>query len=299
MHPADIFAAIAAYNSLRMPLISIPMNLAQFGSLSVTAERISSYLLMEEHKPRTKAGDDAEVSDLIIDVKDADFVWGTSSAAATSTANSNSSLNGVCAKENESRFKLRAINLSVHRVQNHTTNGNHEHVGHPSSNGNEDGNVKAMGKGTLVAVVGSVGSGKTSLLCSLVGVGTTITRGTAWCVDSLGYVPQAPFVLSGTVLDNILMGRALDEQRLQHATAAAAFDADLRLMPRRLQTEIGERGVTLSGGQKQRLAIARAIYAVSKGLLRLLQSGALWKGLDSLSIVPSFFFFTIHRNLLF
>ena len=269
MHPADIFAAIAAYNSLRMPLITIPMNLSQFASLSVTAERISGYLLMEEHKPRAKAGEDAATAGLVIDIKDADFVWGGSSAATNDgtttngSANGTSNGNGTHAKASASRFTLRGINLRVPRVR--TDNSADDFSAAAASSLPHTTTTTTTGKGTLVAVVGSVGSGKTSLLCSLVGVGMTATRGSAWCVDSLGYVPQAPFVLSGTVLENILMGRELEEERLQRATAAAAFDADLRLMPRGLKTEIGERGVTLSGGQKQRLAISRAVYAV--GLL--------------------------------
>ena len=81
-------------------------------------------------------------------------------------------------------------------------------------------------------------------------------------VKEIGYVPQKAFVMSGTILDNILMGRGKNNDYLDQAIENSAFRTDLKLMSG-LKTEVGERGTTLSGGQQQRLAIARAIYGLS------------------------------------
>lgn len=112
----------------------------------------------------------------------------------------------------------------------------------------------------MVAVVGAVAAGKTTLLSGVLG-GLAPARGTATlCSDAVAYVPQRPVVFSGTVLMNIVMGHPCDSARLASALEAAQFSRDLELMPRGLATEIGERGTTLSGGQQTRLNIARALY---------------------------------------
>ena len=106
-------------------------------------------------------------------------------------------------------------------------------------------------KGELVAVTGRVGSGKSSLLLSIL-KSTHKIRGTMFVnfTSPIAYVPQVPFIFSGTVLSNIVLDRPVNQNLLKNAIAAAAMDRDLTLMPFGLQTVIGERGVTLSGGQK-------------------------------------------------
>eukprot|EP00755_Sulcionema_specki_P007834 Sspe_Gene.39295::Locus_18952_Transcript_1_2_Confidence_0.833_Length_4456::g.39295::m.39295 len=119
-------------------------------------------------------------------------------------------------------------------------------------------------KGSLTAVIGAVGSGKSTLLLSLLGgVPQVEYNGAkpAFYVDpDVGYVAQRAFIASGTVLDNILMGRPWDEERLHWALEASCLDKDVKQLAHGLATEVGERGVTLSGGQQQRVSIARALY---------------------------------------
>ena len=115
-------------------------------------------------------------------------------------------------------------------------------------------------KGELVGVCGRVGSGKTTLVSAILG---HVRRDAGSCrtaAGAHGYVPQSAFVLSGTVEENIVMGRGRDAAELARAVRAAAFEEDLARMPGGLGLEVGERGQTLSGGQKQRLAVARAVY---------------------------------------
>ena len=119
--------------------------------------------------------------------------------------------------------------------------------------------VKRQECGNLVAIVGPVGSGKSTLINAIIGA-NSLDSGFIETIEILGYVPQKPFVLSGTILDNILMGREYDETKVMEAVSASAFLTDLKLLDSGLETEIGERGTTLSGGQQQRLAIARAVY---------------------------------------
>ncbi|GAA6031091.1 hypothetical protein JCM8097_004000 [Rhodosporidiobolus ruineniae] len=114
-------------------------------------------------------------------------------------------------------------------------------------------------KGQLCAIVGAVGSGKSSLLAGLVGE-MKRTRGDVSFGGTLAYAAQQAWMQSCSLKDNILFGRPYDEKRYEQVIKDACLEADLAMLPFGDETEIGEKGVTLSGGQKQRVNIARALY---------------------------------------
>ncbi|KAF9181719.1 hypothetical protein BGZ50_005356 [Haplosporangium sp. Z 11] len=114
-------------------------------------------------------------------------------------------------------------------------------------------------RGQLVAIVGAVGSGKSSLLNALVGE-MRKTSGTMEYGDTIGYCPQSAWIQNATLKDNILFGLPLDEDRYKQVIKDCALERDIQILPDGDQTEIGERGINLSGGQKQRVNIARAVY---------------------------------------
>ncbi|NWS71615.1 MRP2 protein, partial [Crotophaga sulcirostris] len=114
--------------------------------------------------------------------------------------------------------------------------------------------------GSLVAVVGAVGSGKSSLVSAMLGEMEHI-KGHINIQGSLAYVPQQAWIQNATLKDNILFGSELDEARYQQVIKACALLPDLELLPAGDQTEIGEKGINLSGGQKQRVSLARAVYS--------------------------------------
>ncbi|XP_010533091.1 PREDICTED: ABC transporter C family member 13 isoform X2 [Tarenaya hassleriana] len=114
-------------------------------------------------------------------------------------------------------------------------------------------------KGSFVAVIGEVGSGKTSLLNSLLGEMRRV-HGSLLLNGSVAYVPQVPWILSGTVRENILFGKTFDSERYFDTLRACALDVDISLMVGGDMAYIGDKGMNLSGGQRARLALARAIY---------------------------------------
>jgi ATP-binding cassette, subfamily C (CFTR/MRP), member 1 len=117
----------------------------------------------------------------------------------------------------------------------------------------------SVDKGKCVAVVGTVGSGKSSLISALLGEMDKIS-GRVNTVGKIAYVPQQAWIQNATLQDNILFGRAMDKIRYEQVLKACALKPDIEILPGGDQTEIGEKGINLSGGQKQRVSLARAVY---------------------------------------
>uniref|UniRef100_A0A6Q2YTH2 Multidrug resistance-associated protein 1 n=1 Tax=Esox lucius TaxID=8010 RepID=A0A6Q2YTH2_ESOLU len=113
--------------------------------------------------------------------------------------------------------------------------------------------------GSLVAVVGHVGSGKSSLLSALLGEMEKL-EGSVSVRGSVAYVPQQAWIQNATLKDNIMFGQERKESWYHRVVEACALLPDLEILPAGDGTEIGEKGVNLSGGQKQRVSLARAVY---------------------------------------
>ena len=152
-------------------------------------------------------------------------------------------------------------------------------------------------KGEFVAVIGKVGSGKSSLISSVLGEMLSVDNeiieqfkhteltsndkakenlkifeeerqkqskesGPKIRIDgTMSLIEQTPFILNATIRDNILFGEELDEERYNRVVEACQLGRDLEILNGGDLTEIGEQGVNLSGGQKARVSIARAVYA--------------------------------------
>ncbi|XP_066266498.1 ATP-binding cassette sub-family C member 4-like [Branchiostoma lanceolatum] len=113
--------------------------------------------------------------------------------------------------------------------------------------------------GQLLAVIGPVGSGKSSLLSAMLEE-LPVMSGEVKVRGKIGYASQQPWVFSGTVRQNILFGRPYEDEAYEKTIQVCALEKDLKLLPHGDMTLVGDRGVTLSGGQKARINLARAVY---------------------------------------
>ncbi|XP_041788758.1 ATP-binding cassette subfamily C member 4 [Anopheles merus] len=113
--------------------------------------------------------------------------------------------------------------------------------------------------GRLLAVIGPVGAGKSSLLQMLLGE-LPIQNGTATINGDVSYGSQEPWLFTGTVRNNILFGLPYDRHRYQAVVRHCALTTDFQQLPDGDKTVVGERGTSLSGGQRARVSLARAVY---------------------------------------
>lgn len=114
-------------------------------------------------------------------------------------------------------------------------------------------------RNSLVAVVGTVGAGKSSLLSAILGEMGKL-QGQIYVSESVAYLPQQAWMQNTSLRNNILFGKPFKSTFYETVIEACALNPDLQILPAGDQTEIGEKGINLSGGQKQRVSLARAVY---------------------------------------
>ena len=115
-------------------------------------------------------------------------------------------------------------------------------------------------KGSLQAVIGTVGSGKSSLLLSFTGE-MPRTAGELRFSGTIAYAEQEPTIFPGLLRDNILLGHLFNPVLYKEVIEACCLEDDFKQFDHGDLTEIGEKGANLSGGQKARISLARAIYS--------------------------------------
>ncbi|CAE6472878.1 unnamed protein product [Rhizoctonia solani] len=246
LDPAVIFASLTLFQMLRMPLMLLPVALSSIADAWNATGRLEG-VFVAEVLTQTRIIDPS--IPVALEVKDAEFSWDgappddvsskgkgkkgkgksskvTTGVAGKAAAQDASAATGAAGEE--MIFKLKDVSLSLPR-------------------------------GQLCAIVGPVGSGKSSLLQGLIGE-MRREKGSVTFGGSVGYCPQTAWIQSATVRDNILFGREFDEARYWEAVRVACLQSDLDMLPSGDMTEVGEKGISLSGGQKQRINIARAVY---------------------------------------
>jgi ABC-type multidrug transport system fused ATPase/permease subunit len=253
--PAEVFSSLALLNSLRNPLNWVPVALGQAVEAWSAFGRIEGFLLADELPEEFQLAEKQE--DALV-LRDACFTWEQSIKSDGGHAKAEK----LTAKERLRKMTSVVKSQSEVKVESEDSSRSESTAEcEPSDQIFQLQNLNVtLGKEELIAVVGPVGSGKSSFVSALAGE-MRQTSGTLGFSESQALSPQSAWVQNTTIRDNILFGEPFDHDKYWKIIDACALRPDLDLLDDGDMTEIGERGVTLSGGQKQRINIARAIYA--------------------------------------
>ena len=259
LNPAPIFSSLALFNSLRLPLNLLPLVVGQVTDAWASLGRIQDFLLSEEQSDDFIW--DMEGKNAIV-LKNSDFTWertatqdpdkGVLNRKDAKLAKKAEKAKRKAEKEERATIKADTRPEVSEGVETSST------MTHVEPFRLHDMNF-SIGRNELVAVIGGVGSGKSSLLAALAG-DMRKTSGQATMGATRAFCPQYAWIQNATVRDNILFGKPMNQHWYEEVIEACALRPDLEMLPNGDLTEIGERGITVSGGQKQRLNIARAIY---------------------------------------
>ncbi|KAK3952146.1 P-loop containing nucleoside triphosphate hydrolase protein [Pseudoneurospora amorphoporcata] len=247
--PAKVFSSLALFNGLRMPLNMLPLVIGQVTDAWSSISRIQDFLLAEERDDEAIIKPDAPNA---IEVHDASFTW-----ERTPTQENESTVGGSGPKSKPKKG-TKAKPKDIEAATPPSGDDSSTLVEEREPFKLQDLNF-TIGRNELVAVIGTVGSGKTSLLSALAG-DMRKTNGEVILGAHRAFCPQYAWIQNATLRDNILFGKEMDDEWYRDVIKACALQPDLDMLPNNDMTEIGERGITISGGQKQRLNIARAIY---------------------------------------
>ncbi|EON98628.1 putative multidrug resistance-associated protein 2 protein [Phaeoacremonium minimum UCRPA7] len=253
LQPAEVFSSLALFNGLRMPLNLLPLVIGQVTDAWSSLKRIEDYLLAEEQEEEVVWKSDGPNA---IEMHDANFTWErTTTQAPEGTATVPTEKKGEGKKQKGGN---KDDSKGVQKSGDYSEDTGSTLVEEREPFKLTDINFE-IGRDELVAVIGTVGSGKSSLLAALAG-DMRKTSGEVVIGASRAFCPQYSWIQNTTVRENVLFGKDMDRQWYKEVIKACALEPDLDMLPNGDMTEIGERGITISGGQKQRLNIARAIY---------------------------------------
>ncbi|KAJ6630974.1 ABC transporter, partial [Mycena sp. CBHHK59/15] len=241
LEPSVVFASLTLFMLLRLPLMFLPVSFSSIADASNATHRLYDVFVAETFTETQVRDDELDVA---IEVKNATFTWDgpppdveegkkrkgkqtqlerAAKAAAAARAAEQAKI------DEEKVFKMPDLTFSIPR-------------------------------GQLVAIVGAVGSGKTSLLQGMIGE-MRKTAGTIKFGGSVGYCPQSAWIQNATIRENICFGLPFEEEKYWKAINDSCLQPDLEMLPNGDLTEVGEKGISLSGGQRQRLNICRSIYS--------------------------------------
>ncbi|KAG2110951.1 ABC transporter [Suillus discolor] len=233
---ANIFTSLTLFNLARLPLMFLPLSLSSIADAATACDRLLAVFEAETLDEILAINCDLNAA---VRVEGASFTWD--------------------GRPEDPKKKAKSSKMGMNA-------GKRKLPSTPPPALADDGNIfkvtdidLEIPRGQLVAIVGAVGAGKTSLLQGLVGE-MRRTSGNVEFGGSVGYCAQIAWIQNATIRENICFGRPFEEERYWKAVRDACLEPDLDMLPNHDLTEVGEKGISLSGGQKQRINICRAIY---------------------------------------
>jgi ABC-type multidrug transport system fused ATPase/permease subunit len=281
-----VYTAMAIMNIYRFPMEVLPLARTLWEEASKSFERVRAFLLLPEvpcvdvsggigvgigadddtnddnnvdggvsieESGRLPLGDTAHPKELLVHIDNASFAYGTASNTRKNDnadrKNSYDSYASVSAQSTDDNgIELPAAS---DLVESESLSASPIALANVSL---------SICRGELVAIVGSVGSGKTSLLSAMLEQMECV-KGSQYLHSEVAYVSQEHWIQNKSLRENVLFYTPFNEEKYIEAIDASQLTNDLIMLPSADFTVIGERGINLSGGQKARVNIARSLYA--------------------------------------
>ncbi|XP_026805619.1 probable multidrug resistance-associated protein lethal(2)03659 isoform X1 [Rhopalosiphum maidis] len=233
----QVFVIISYYGILFTMTVCFPQGVITLAEMLISNKRIQSFLLQDEKEKHNKP--------LLLKSE-------TTSKNGIEMSNINSDNNTENGTSNEKdmdqldNFGIDVLNASAKWILNQPEN----------SLNNINLSVRP---GRLVAIIGPVGAGKSSLIQAILRE-LPLCEGSISVCGTLSYASQEPWLFNGSIQQNILFGSPMDYNRYEEVIKVCALKTDFKQLPYGDRSLVGERGVSLSGGQRARVNLARAIY---------------------------------------
>jgi len=267
LNAATAFTTVALFNMMRFPFAFLPMGLLQYIQSKISLSRLERYLdlpELSEYVVDEQQSTQGETCIGSVSMKNASFSWVDPDAKPVRPIQ-------VEKKSARKRGNGAAADLGSSQ---HSSGASVDTEATSTPTITLQDLSCGVASGSLVAVVGSVGSGKSSFLSAILGEMEPINGGQVFITKPadakpgfVSYCSQTPWVVNDTLRGNILFGRQFKEERYNSVLEACALVDDLAVLPAGDLTEIGERGINLSGGQKARVSLARALYDAETRLI--------------------------------
>eukprot|EP00804_Cyclotella_cryptica_P022040 CCRYP_000966-RB/>CCRYP_000966-RB protein AED:0.17 eAED:0.17 QI:2276/1/1/1/0.75/0.4/5/2441/1061 len=264
---ADAFTALLLFNGLRFPINYASRLIGKMAQARESARRISEFMHRETMERRKEEEEDKVSRPLSVVQRPPTGNGNHVLANITEDESGRGSLYDGMPCNDTDRSNLLVIKNGIFRIGNNDNTTSSQ----PWENGTTPGEDPtgftvrgidlSLGAGEVLAIVGPVGSGKTTIINAIIGEVAVSPQTTIQTRGKVGYASQVAFILNATVRDNILFGNPYDPERYNQVLDDCCLRADIDLLSAGDRTEIGERGVTLSGGQKQRVSLARVVYS--------------------------------------
>ncbi|KAF0500214.1 ABC transporter [Gigaspora margarita] len=256
-----VFSSLALFNLLQTPLILLPISIGFATDAYVAINRINDFLQADELSVLPEFTPDEQYA---IKVADDEFIWESVPPEIIENSKKGRKKEKKTQKHKRINNNKNNSSLTIANEKSPDTfipadlTENFVSSQPPSRFQLSNINI-SIPHGKLVAIVGSVNSGKSSLLTSLIGEMKRI-NGEVLFGGNVVYCPQTAWIQNATIKDNITFGLPYDEEKYLQVIKDCCLERDLKLLPAEDLTEIGEKGINLSGGQRQRINIARAVY---------------------------------------
>ena len=271
----DIFSCLGIFTSMQAPMRNLPVIIDNWNETIISLKRIEKFLKLNEINEMLIVKNDKDLIDkgIAIKIENGNFSWGISRNYI------NKQLESQQKKENRYKIKeeeeLKDINKNENNNNLNISYNSSTSDSKKTENSYEDNNYKnikkenfklsdinlTINKGEFICIIGETGSGKSSLLHSILNNMQILTKNSLIINGNIAYVSQEPFIQNTTIQNNILYFSKYNENNYNKVINLCDLKTDLEKLEAGDLTEIGERGVNLSGGQKSRISLARAIYS--------------------------------------